>query len=62
MDLAWEYLAWFATECHYTPDQVFDMPFPALVKLTLHADDLANERARQSRDAATAARGARPMY
>jgi hypothetical protein len=62
MDLAWEYLPWFATHCHFTPDQVFDMPFMALVKLTLHADDLADEHARTVRAAADASRTPRLMY
>lgn len=33
-----DYLGWFAVDCHFTPDQVYDMPWPALVSLTLLAD------------------------
>ncbi|HET6911124.1 MAG TPA: hypothetical protein VFH54_17480 [Mycobacteriales bacterium] len=43
-DLANEYLGWFAVECHYTPDQVFDMPWVPLVRLTLALDDIAEQR------------------
>lgn len=48
--LANEYLPWFALRCHFTPDQVFDMPWPALVRLTFVADDQAAQadRARQA--------------
>lgn len=45
--LATEYLPWFALECHFTPDQVYAMPWHALVRLTLAADD----REQQARDA-----------
>lgn len=42
--LANEYLAFFVVECHYTPDQVYDMPVGALVNLTMLADKILDQR------------------
>lgn len=54
--LANEYLGWFAVECHFTPQQVYDMPWFALVRLTLLADDMADERKRRADEADRRAR------
>lgn len=45
-------MGWFAVKCHYTPDQVYEMPAFVLIRLTLLADDIAEaqERARQEAD------------
>lgn len=59
--LANEYLAWFAMECHFTPDQVFDMPFVSLVRLSLLADDVADQRKSQAQQADTQRRSMRRM-
>ena len=42
--LATEYQPWFGLHCGFTPDQVYDMPWPALVRYTLLADDLAERQ------------------
>ena len=42
--LANEYLTWFADEYHWLPDQVYDLPWVALVRFTLRADDVLEAR------------------
>jgi hypothetical protein len=54
-------MGWFATECHYTPDQVFDMPWPQLVALSLLADDMADARSNPNTNPAMSNRQPRRM-
>jgi hypothetical protein len=54
-------MGWFAVKCHYTPDQVFDMPWPQLVGLSLLADDMADAEKQSSNDSAMAGRTPRRM-
>ena len=56
--MANEYLPWFAVECHFTPDQVYDMPWMAMVQLTFTADE-QDEQARKAKTDAQLAQ--RPM-
>lgn len=50
--LAHEYMGWFAVECHYTFEQVMDsQPWAVLVRLTLLADDMAEQRRKQAEQA-----------
>lgn len=60
-DLATTYMPWFAVECHYTPDEVFDMPWPCLVQLTFVADRQAEDAKKTRRDIETRQRPMRPM-
>lgn len=58
-DLANQYMPWFAVECHYTPDQVFDMPWVSLVQLTFVADRQNEQADKARRDAESQQRGMR---
>lgn len=54
-------MPWFAVECKYAPDQVFDMPWPQLIQLTLVSDDMADQRRSAQAQQQLAERQARPM-
>ena len=55
-ELANEYLGVFAVECHFRPDDVYDMGWVPLVRLTLFLDDLMDDRRRTNNQASQAGR------